>query len=184
MTTVPLRNSRRPFRNSALWLWSSWLHHDPTTNSGSTTVTMLFVYRADGTLAGASPALLGRTRGDHSVAGVGERTQSGRLRPGDDTTPAGRFETEPGRNNAGESIVWIDYAAALAIHRLRPGPGMSDRAHRLATPGPHDNRASAGCVVVPAEFYATVVQPLLGQSRGVVYVMPEQAPTDNRSLLR
>jgi hypothetical protein len=53
---------------------------------------------------------------------------------------------------------------------------MLDRARRLATPSPSDNRVSAGCVVVPVEFYATVVQPLLGLGRGVVYVMPEQAP--------
>jgi len=135
---------------------------------------MLIVYRSDGTVAGASPALLGRTRGDESVAGVGARTQAGRLRPGDDTTPAGRFETQPGRNIDGEAVVWIDYAAAFAIHRLRSGPTMQDRARRLATPGADDNRASAGCVVVPAEFYAAVVQPVLGQSRGVVYVMSER----------
>ena len=40
VTTVPLRNSSRPFRNSALWLCRSWPHQEPTTNSGITTVTM------------------------------------------------------------------------------------------------------------------------------------------------
>ena len=42
ITTVPLRNSSRPLSKSALWLWSKWPHHDVTTNSGNTTVTMSF----------------------------------------------------------------------------------------------------------------------------------------------
>jgi hypothetical protein len=33
---------------------------------------------------------------------------------------------------------------------------------------------SLGCVVVPVTFYADVVQPLLGRSRAVIYVLPEQ----------
>ena len=43
VTTVPLRNSSRPLRNRALWLWRSWPHQCRTTNSGITTVTMSFV---------------------------------------------------------------------------------------------------------------------------------------------
>jgi hypothetical protein len=138
------------------------------------------LYRGDGTLAGASSALLGQTRGDGSAPGVGERTQSGRLNPGDRTTSAGRFTSEPGRNLAGEPIVWIDYANALAIHRLRPGPSQQQRRQRLASTHAQDKRISAGCVVVPEAFYDAVVQPVLGHGRGVVYVMPEEglsAPT-------
>ena len=136
---------------------------------------VILVYRADGTLAGASPVLLGQTPGDQSVAGVGERTQQGRLLVGDRTTPAGRFVSEPGHNLAGEPIVWIDYDAALAIHRLRPGPAMAPREQRLASGSARDKRVSAGCVVVPEWFYDAVVQPVLGRSRAVVYVMPEQS---------
>jgi hypothetical protein len=136
---------------------------------------VLSVFHADGSLAGASPALLGRTPGDHSVAGVGARTQAGRLQPGDETTPAGRFDSLPGRNLDGEAVVWIDHGAALAIHRLRPDAAMPDRARRLSSADPRDNRASAGCVVVPADFYLAVVQPVLGRARGTVYVMPEAA---------
>jgi hypothetical protein len=135
---------------------------------------MIMVYRADGTLAGASAALLGRTLGDHAAPGVGERTQQQRLRPDDQTTTAGRFVSEPGRNLSGEPIVWIDYASALAIHRLRPGPAKERRAARLASQNALDRRASSGCVVVPERFYETVVQPLLGRTRGVVYVMREE----------
>ena len=136
----------------------------------------ILVFRGDGSLAGASSALLGQTLGDQSVPGVGERTRSGRLRSGDRTTPSGRYVSEPGHNLQGEAIVWIDYASALAIHRLRPGPDAERRAQRLASMNAGDMRVSAGCVVVPVAFYEAVVQPLLGHGRGVVYVMPESGP--------
>lgn len=135
---------------------------------------MLMVYHSDGRLAGATPVLLGRDQGDHTVPGVGSRTQGGQLQAGDRTTPAGRFDSEPGHNLAGEALVWIDYASALAIHRLRSGPSEQSRAQRLASPHPKDRRVSAGCVVVPVVFYETVVQPLLGRRRGVVVVMAEE----------
>lgn len=133
------------------------------------------VYRRDGTLAGDSSALLGQTLGDHSSPGVGERAQSGRLNIGDSTTPAGRFDSEPGRNISGETIVWLDYADALAIHRLRPGSSMKERARRMASASPLDNRMTTGCVVVSEAFYAAVIHPILGSGRGVVYVMPEHS---------
>ena len=131
------------------------------------------VYRADGALAGTSAALLGRTLGDHSMPGVGERAQTGQLRAGDRTTPAGRFDSEPGLNRAGDTIVWVDYASAFAIHRLRPGPSKANRARRLRSTSAADKRVSDGCVVVPEAFFDAVVQPTLGRAPGVVYVLPE-----------
>lgn len=131
------------------------------------------VYRADGTLVGTSRALLGSARGDESPPGVGARTQAGTLRPSDLTTPAGRFESEPGHNTTGEAVVWVDYDAALAIHRVRHGASRAERLRRLATGDAAASRVSNGCIVVPEAFYDQVVQPLLGRVRGVVYVMPE-----------
>ncbi len=133
----------------------------------------ILIYTANGRLAGTSAALLGQTLGDASVVGVGERTQRQSLRPEDLTTPAGRFVSEPGRNSGGEQIVWIDYDSALAIHRLRPGASRQHRALRLSSNDARARRVSAGCVVVPEAFYDTVVAPLLGRSRGLVYIMPE-----------
>ena len=127
----------------------------------------------DGRLVGVAPVLLGPTPGDGSVRGVGERTQRGQLRADDRTTPAGRFATEPGHNLSGESIVWVDYASALAIHRVRTGPSQERRVQGLASPDARDRRMSAGCVVVPEAFYDAVVHPVLGHGPGVVYVMPE-----------
>lgn len=135
--------------------------------------SLIWVYRGDGTLVGSSSVLLGQTPGDTTVPGVGERTQARRLRPNDRTTPAGRFASEPGHNQSGEAVVWIDYEAAFAIHRLRPSPPGEKRAQRLASANPRDKRISAGCVVVPVAFYLQVVEPVLGRCPGVVYVMPE-----------
>lgn len=136
----------------------------------------LYVFHADGRLAGHTPALLGSAPGDHTVPGVGERTQNGTLRPEDRTTPAGRFEAEAGRNASGEHVVWVDYASAFAIHRLRPGFAYQARASRLATVQADNKRVSWGCVVVPVPFYTQVVQKVLGEGRSVVYVMPESMP--------
>lgn len=137
---------------------------------------VVMVFRPDGSLAGRSPALLGSAEGDGSLPGVGERTQSGRLLPEDRTTPAGRFDSMPGRNVSGEAVVWIDFDTAFAIHRVRPGAAEADRLRRLARDGARDKRVSAGCVVVPVAFYRAVVEPVLGREPGVVYVMPEHRP--------
>lgn len=136
----------------------------------------IHVFDRSGRLAGTSPVLLGQTWGDDTVPGVGERAQSGQVGEDERTTPAGRFDAAPGRNLSGEHVVWADYASAFAIHRLRPGRSFAARATRLASDSPEDNRASLGCVVVPVAFYEQVVEPVLGASRSVVYVLPESRP--------
>lgn len=138
----------------------------------------MFVFEANGGLRGASPALLGLAPGDRSVPGI-EQREVASLRADERTTPAGRFVSEPGHNLRGEAIVWFDYAAKLAIHRLRPAPASERRADRLASPTPDDNRISLGCVVVPVSFYETVVSPVLGKSYGIVYVLPEALPVQH-----
>lgn len=132
----------------------------------------LFVFTASGHLIGAAPALLGLARGDDSVPGVGHKVSTGIPRD-ERTTPAGRFDSTPGRNLSGEAIVWVDYDAAIAIHRLRPAAASERRPQRLASGTPADNRISLGCVVVDEAFYDQVVSPTLGKHRGVVYVLPE-----------
>lgn len=135
----------------------------------------LFVFHADGRLAGAAPALLGLARGDSVAPGVGQMVATGI--PADlRTTPAGRYDSQPGPNLKGETVIWVDYDAAFAIHRLRPSPPHERRAERLASASPDDNRISLGCVVVAGEFFDRVVAPVLGHGPGVVYVLPEPAP--------
>ena len=140
------------------------------------------LFTAEGAFLGASPALLCQSPGDAIADGVGERTQKQSLRPEDLTTPAGRFASDPGHHSRGEAIVWIDCGSALAIHRLRPCASKQQRAERLASTDAQRRRASAGCVVVPEAVYDAVVAPLLGRTRGRVYVMPEYGTAPFRQL--
>jgi hypothetical protein len=135
----------------------------------------IYVFDPAGRLIGASPVLLGATLGDEIVPDAALRTP-GRPALDERTTPAGRFASAPGRNDKGEAIVWVDYDASFAIHRLRAAPAAERRAARLASPTPDDKRISLGCVVVPVEFFESVVAPSLGRGRGVVYVLPESRP--------
>lgn len=133
---------------------------------------MLYLFGADGQLRAASPALLGAAPGDQGAPDLNQRDLS-TLAMHERTTPAGRYLAQPGRNLQGEPVVWVDYGAALAIHRLRPGPSAERRAERLRSATPADNKISLGCVVVPVAFYTQHVAPLLGEGRSVVYILPE-----------
>lgn len=135
----------------------------------------VFVFKPDGTLDGATPALMGSAVGDDSVQGIGEREMSAIL-PHERTTPAGRFVSQPGINSFGEDIVWVDYEAAVSMHRVRAKEPKERRLQRLASATPADNRISFGCINLPVAFYEDVVKPALGARRGVVYVLPETRP--------
>ncbi|MES2283989.1 MAG: hypothetical protein V4542_21470 [Pseudomonadota bacterium] len=132
----------------------------------------VFVFGTDRRLKGVTSVLLGLAVGDGGLTDMSGR-QISSLRPDERTTPAGRFAAEPGRNLQGEPIIWIDYAAKLAIHRLRPDLQQQRRAQRMASSSADDNRISMGCIVVPVAFYDNVIQPVLGKTRSVVYVLPE-----------
>ena len=137
----------------------------------------LFIFDANGTPRASTPVLLGLARGDHSVPGIGER-QIADIRPAERTTPAGRFVGEPGKNIDGEDVIWIDYDAALSIHRVRPGPSRERRLERLASSTSADHRISYGCVVVPVKFYEHVIAPTFAQGKGIIYVLPETKPAE------
>jgi len=132
----------------------------------------IFVFDAAGHVRGAAAALLGAARGDHSVPGIGERELSD-VHPADRTTPAGRFVAALGRNFRGEDVVWVDYDAAVSLHRVITSNPKERRLHRLATPTPKDNRISYGCINLPVAFYETVVRPMFTGTEGIVYVLPE-----------
>lgn len=132
----------------------------------------IYVFDSRGSLRGASAALLGAAKGDHSVPGIGERELSA-IRPQDRTTPAGRFVAALGRNMRGEDIVWVDYDTSVSLHRVITGNARERRLARLATPTASDNRISYGCINVPVRFYETVVSPAFRGTEGIVYVMPE-----------
>ncbi len=135
----------------------------------------VWVFDAQHQQLASSPALLGLARGDHEVPDIATRDVL-RLARDARITPAGRFNTEPGVNIQGEPVVWLDYEAGLAMHRVRPGLAQAARLKRLAAEVASAQRVSMGCVVLPVAFYEGVIQPLLGQQGGVVYVLPEHSP--------
>ncbi|MFT7775915.1 L,D-transpeptidase [Roseateles sp.] len=133
----------------------------------------LSVYAADGRLVGRAPALLGLTPGDAEPPSARGKDPSA-LQAHERVTPSGRFEARPGRNLSGERIVWFDYEANLAIHRLRPAPASQRRPERLVSAKLQDRRITLGCVVVDPEFFDQVVLPTLGMGSSLVYILPER----------
>jgi hypothetical protein len=136
----------------------------------------VFVFEASGRLVGATPVLLGAAVGDDTVPGVAAKALA-QLRPDERTTPAGRFLSRAGRNAEHEEVIWVDYDAAVSMHRVRLIHPSEHRLQRLASPTAADNRISSGCINVPAAFFDEVLWPRLGRGRqGVVYVLPETRP--------
>lgn len=135
----------------------------------------VYVFNAGGRLLGTSPVLLGYAAGDHTVEGIGSKAID-EIKPQERTTPAGRFESTPGRNTLGHDVVWVDYDAAVSMHRVRATNPQERRLERLASKTAADNRISWGCINVPVAFFDHIVWPHLGKGRAVVYVLPEQRP--------
>jgi hypothetical protein len=159
-------------RYTANWILESGDHQGQPFAIVDKRDARMYVFDAQGKVLGTSPVLIGLAPGDLSVPDIARRAPSSLL-PMERTTPAGRFNAEPGHNDKGEEIVWVDYEASLAIHRLRPAPADERRSDRLNSQNAADHRISFGCVVVPVEFYERVVAATLGKRRGVVYVLPE-----------
>jgi hypothetical protein len=132
----------------------------------------VLVFTAQGRLIDSSPVLLGATPGDDAVPDIGTRPMD-RVRQDEKTTPAGRFVGQAGKNASGEDVVWVDYADAVSMHRVRLVDPKERRLERLASPDPSERRISYGCINVPAAFFDSVVWPLLSSTRAVVYVLPE-----------
>jgi hypothetical protein len=137
----------------------------------------MWLFDVQGQPRGNTAVLLGLARGDDTVPGVGDKPLA-RVRTGERTTPAGRFVAEPGRNARGDDVFWIDYDAAVSLHRVHDVKQGEQRIQRLSSPSPADNRISYGCVNVPTAFYDQTLIPLLRSQRPVVYLLPETRPLD------
>jgi hypothetical protein len=135
----------------------------------------VYVFDAHARLRASTPVLLGAAPGDQSVEGIGSRPIA-EVRPEERTTPAGRFVAERGRNALGEDVVWVDYDAAVSMHRVRTTTASERRLERLATPSIADNRISYGCINVPVAFFETYIASTFARQRAVVYVLPEVRP--------
>ena len=132
----------------------------------------VFVLDGNGQLLGATPALLGLSRGDDSAPGIGDRKLSD-IRPEERTTPAGRFVAALGIDLNKQEILWVDYHIALALHRVLSHDSEEHRLERVASASPRDKRITFGCINVPAKFYDDIVHPAFQGTSGIVYILPE-----------
>jgi hypothetical protein len=132
----------------------------------------VYAFSPEGRLWDSAPALLGAARGDDTFPGVGDKPIE-QVRPEEKTTPAGRFVAEPGLNAGREDVVWVDYQAAVSMHRVRPKEERERRLERLATLTTDDNRISFGCINLPVSFYENVLNPVVRRYGAIVYVLPE-----------
>jgi hypothetical protein len=135
----------------------------------------LFLFDAGGSIRAATPVLLGLGLGDDSPPGIGAQKLS-TMKPADQITPAGRFVAARGLNLAGQDILWVDYEAAISLHRAsdrKPGLTAKSRTDRLESATTLDNRASHGCINVSVPFYDDFIRPAFDGTAGIVYVLPE-----------
>ncbi len=132
----------------------------------------VYTLEPGGRLVASTPVLLGSAIGDRAIPGIGDKPLKD-IRAEEKTTHAGRFVAEPGFNTDGEDVIWVDYGAALSMHRVRANNASERRLERLASPMQEDNRISYGCINVPVSFYERVLSPLVRKTGAVIYVLPE-----------
>jgi len=137
----------------------------------------LLVFDANARMKGMSTILIGAAVGDDTVPGIGLR-QIADVRPEERTTPAGRFVAQRGHDLKGEDMVWVDYDAAVSIHRVVTSNPSEHRLERLADPDLEAKRISYGCINLPVAFYEEYIQPMFANRRAVVYVLPEVKPLE------
>lgn len=135
----------------------------------------VFLFGPDARLRAATPALLGAAHGDDTAPGIGDKPLKD-VKPEEKTTPAGRFVAEVGRSSSrGEDVVWVDYDAAVSMHRIIKVP---ERLKAIATPAAADKRMSFGCINLPDAFYERQLRPAIDRHGLVVYVLPETRPIE------
>jgi hypothetical protein len=135
----------------------------------------LAAFDRNGKLIQATPILIGMGVGDTFPPGVME-LQMNQIEPWQRITPAGRFFAEEGLNLEGQNVLWVDYDAAIAIHRLPAKETKERRRERIVSPDPAQHRVTFGCINVVPEFYDRVVHPQFRRKGGIVYVLPDSTP--------
>ena len=79
---------------------------------------------------------------------------------------------------------WVDYDAAVSIHRIITSNPRERRRERLLSPSPADNRISYGCINVWPEFYETYLRPAFLRERLPIYILPEVGTFESAIALR
>ena len=123
----------------------------------------------------STPILIGMGVGDTFEPGVLQMDMHD-TKPSQRITPAGRYVAEEDLNLAGERVLWVDYDAGIAIHKLPAKKTPQRRHERLRSSNPADHRITYGCINVPAAFYDQVVGRNFRAKGGIVYVLPDSAP--------
>lgn len=159
-------------REMADWVVTSGDHQNKAFMIVDKIDANVYVFDPRGRLKAAAPVLLGVAVGDDSAPGIGDKPLAEVL-PEEKTTPAGRFVAEVGMSTRGEDVVWVDYDAAVSMHRVLK---VKERLAALASPTSADNRMSFGCINLPAKFYEKVVRPTVDAQGAVIYVLPETRP--------
>ena len=159
-------------REMADWVLTSGDHQNKAFVIVDKKDANVYVFDPRGRLKAAAPALLGVAVGDDSAPGIGDKPLPEVL-PEEKTTPAGRFVAEVGMSTRGEDVVWVDYDAAVSMHRVLK---VKERLAALASPTIADNRMSFGCINLPAKFYEKVLRPTVDAQGAVIYVLPETRP--------
>ncbi len=130
----------------------------------------VYIFNPEGRLQADAPALLGQAHGDDTVPGIGDKPIA-QVQPEERTTPAGRFVAELGASSSrGEDVVWVDYDAAVSMHRVLNVPA---RLKALASATKDDNRMSYGCINLPPPFYEGALRPAVQRTGAIIYVLPE-----------
>jgi len=135
-------------------------------------MAVVYVFDQQAKVRAASPVLLGAATGDDTVPGIGDRPLS-QILPHERTTPAGRFVAERGRNTHGADVVWVDYDAAVSMHRVITSNPIERRLERLASAAVDDNLISSGCINVPVAFFGSSIRPMFATRRAIIYVLPD-----------
>lgn len=162
-------------RQVANWVLTSSDNHDLPFMIVDKANAKLFLFNRSGEILAASPVLLGLARGDDSPPGIGSRKLS-LIKPVERITPAGRFVAAPGLNLSGRDILWVDYDAAISLHRAtdkKPGLTSKSRMERLTSVSTVDNRISHGCINVSVKFYEDFIRSTFKKTSGIVYILPE-----------
>jgi hypothetical protein len=132
-------------------------------------------FDASGRLLRTTPVLLGIGVGDTFAPGVAQ-LEMHQTQPWQRITPAGRFFADEGRNLEKQRVLWVDYDAGIAIHKIPTKRTPQRRQERMVSPDPAEHRITYGCINVPAVFYDTVVRTHFRQKGGIVYVLPDTLP--------
>ena len=137
-----------------------------------------FAFDRYGILIDWTPVLVGMGVGDKFAPGVLQMDMY-KTKPSQRVTPAGRYFAEEDRDLDGKKVLWVDYDAGIAIHRVPAKFTKQRRLERIVSPDPAEHRITYGCINVLPGFYDRVVAQNFRARGGVVYVLPDSTPLES-----